>query len=119
MSDRLTVEEARGIVQEAKAEDKVVSISNVGANPHLRYTPYRNHRGVVCDLWSIVTLSFKAMPGRTLLTRPTVVWPDEEWEINYPTTEWLVAEIHNRHPAKINLLDPDESPTRVMGGWDR
>jgi hypothetical protein len=119
--DTLSYDEAREIVARAKATREVIVLHRVGAAPHLRYTPYENHRGTTVNMWSCVTMAFEAMPERTLVGMPTIVrpWDSDDWEINQIHTPWVVARVMEMPRSKVDLRPADESPfAGEMLGWD-
>lgn len=108
------------LVDRAKETGEVIVFSSrIGATPYMKYTPYQTNRGVKVDMWSCISWIFKAMPGRALLGRPVVVWPDEsdDYEVNRFTDEWVKGQV--MHSRLIELQPPEETPFdgMALGGW--
>lgn len=105
-------EEAREIALEAKRTGDVISLSRIGANPYLRYTPYENNRGTRVNMWSCISYYFDKMPERTLLSSPHIVrpWEHDDWEINQIHTPWVIHQLAHTYRAKIEVVPVEDSP---------
>jgi hypothetical protein len=117
----LSYEEAREIAARVKETRDVIRLQRIGASPFLRFTPYENHRGTTVNMWSCVTVSFEAMPERTLIGMPKIVrpWTNDDWEINQIHTPWVVARLMEMPPSKVTVLPADETPfAGEMLRWD-
>lgn len=114
------IEEARRIVGDVEEEGTVIRLKRVGANPMLRYTPYRNHRGTLVNMWSCISYYFEAMPERTMLDYPHIVrpWEHDDWEVNLITTPWVVHQVAHTKWAKLDILPVDQTPFESMLQWD-
>lgn len=110
--DTPTIEDSRRIVEDVKENGTVISLTRVGANPMLRYTPYRNNRGTKVGMWSCISYYFDAMPERTLLNSPHIVrpWKLDDWEVNLITTPWVVNQVSKTRWGELDILPVDESP---------
>lgn len=114
--DRPDIDTVDAVVEKAMEEDLVIHfVGRVGASPYMRYTPYTNHRGATCHIWSCISLSFRAMPNRTMLTHPTIVEPyrrasgyAEGHNVRNFTTEWVWDEV--RKSRYVYLRAPWASP---------
>jgi hypothetical protein len=119
--ETLSHSEAVEITEQAIATRDVVVLHRVGATPHLRYTPYENHRGTTVNMWSCITAQSEAMPERTLLTMATIVrpWANDDWEINQIHTPWVVARLMEMPRSKVDVVPAETTP---FGGemlrWD-
>ncbi|MFB6197532.1 MAG: hypothetical protein ABEI52_04590, partial [Halobacteriaceae archaeon] len=66
MSDEYTDidwQTAERIVQDAKANDKVIRLNRIGATPFLAYTPYKNNRGATVHMWSCISYKLHRRPN--------------------------------------------------------
>lgn len=102
------------IVEKAKASngDKVIRLRRIGACPFLRFTPYENNRGVRVHMWSCISITFKAMPERTLLSYPRIIEPDEldDYNVRMFTTEWVEHQIQRTRENEAELVPVEETP---------
>lgn len=108
------------VIRLAKEDDMVIDFcGRWGARPYMKFTPYRNNRGVKIHMWSCISYMFKAMPGRALLGRPKFVWPDEieGYEVASFTDEWVWSRVFRSRG--VVLIPVEESPFAggVIGGW--
>lgn len=100
-------------VVSAKGELTIRLSGRSGAVPYLRPTPYRNHRGVIVDRWSCLSMVPKALPGRTLaFDRFVNILPDERdgYRVNMFTTPWVWNEVYRARI--VDVVPTDESPWR-------
>lgn len=107
-----TYEQARELAEYLESSGDVVSFKRVGANPHLRFTPYQNNRGTTVNMWSCISYYFEKMPQKTLLSAPHIVrpWDHDDWEINMISTPWVVSQLAKTRWAKIDISEVSDSP---------
>ena len=112
MKETPTYSQAREIAGHLERTGDVLSLTRIGANPLLRYTPYRNNRGTKVGMWSCISYYFEAMPEATLLNSPHIVrpWEKDDWEINIITTPWVVHQLAKTPWAKLEVNPVEDSP---------
>jgi len=122
MRDTYSLSDAEAIVSDLKASDKVLRLSKIGAVPYLRHNPYTNNDGVKVYQWDCISYHFEAFPGKSLLSYPHVIMPQNEdtWEINLITDEWVKAALMRHRENDIEILEFDKSPFagNVIDDWD-
>jgi len=108
---RPNIDTIDAVIELALSDDLVIDFAGrIGATPFLRHTPYENHRGATCHIWSCISLSFTRMPNKTLLTHPTIVEPIEsdDYNVRNFTNEWVWdAVLRSRY---VYLRKPSASP---------
>lgn len=93
----------------ASGGDLVLAFTGrIGALPYFQFTPYVNNDGVRCHHWTCLSVTARAMPGRALLFRPTLVEADEQYPVRHFSTEWVRAEA--RKSWSIAVFDADDTP---------
>jgi hypothetical protein len=104
--------EAREIVSRVEETREVIGLKRIGAMPYLRYTPYENNRGATVGLWSCISVSFDAMPGKTLLSSAHIVrpWELDDWEVNQIHSPWVVNQLTKTRRGRISIEPAEETP---------
>ena len=94
-------------VRECNGDEVLVLSDRIGAKPYLRFTPYRNHRGVRVHMWSCISITGKVMPDRTLLFHPRIVDPArlDDYPLRMFTTEWVRQEARRSRLVEVEPLD--------------
>jgi hypothetical protein len=82
----------------------------IGGHPFARFTPYRNHRGVIVHDWTFISLSFEAKPGKTLRVEPHIVRAagNDGYAVHRFSTPWVKHEA--RKSIAVRLMDAEETP---------
>lgn len=106
------------VVETAIEEGAVIDFAGrMGARPYFRYTPYWNHRGAKNPMWSCISYTHKAMPGRTMLGWPNIIDPSREpaneWNTyspRYNSTEFIWAMVRRTRGVYLRTVEASPFP---------
>jgi len=112
---------SKNIVDEAIASggDLVIKFPHrIGATPYARFTPYINNDGVRCHHWTIIAVSLRAMPGRTLINRPRVIEASEtDYPLRHFSTPSIRREVRISRAAELVLAEETPFAGDAWAGW--
>lgn len=111
------------VIETAIEEGAVIDFAGrIGARPYFRYTPYWNHRGALNPMWSCLSYTHKAMPGRTMLGWPNVIDPSREpaneWNTytpRYHSTEFMWAMVRRANYVYLRTVEASPFPGDMFG----
>lgn len=112
------------VIEKAKNEDLVVDfVGRMGARPFFRYTPYRNKRGVKCNMWTCISVFPKFMPGENghhdmVFNYPRIIEPDrEDYPVYIFTDEWIWEKVNRCRGVKLQPVDETPFGGPLFEGW--